>query len=105
MPACSFLPVIAADVVIPVSGSFPNNVFTVTARMRGECENQWREAMQTEFCKQLGIEAPIFAFTHCRDVVVEVSKAGGIGVLGLAGLAGGGSTSTTTTGTTTTGTN
>lgn len=41
--------------------------------------------MQTEFCKQLGIEAPIFAFTHCRDVVVEVSRAGGIGVLGAVG--------------------
>ncbi len=42
--------------------------------------------MQTELCKQLGIELPIFAFTHCRDVVVEVSKAGGIGVLGAVGL-------------------
>ena len=42
--------------------------------------------MQTEFCKELGIEAPIFAFTHCRDVVVEVSKAGGVGVLGAVGF-------------------
>lgn len=42
--------------------------------------------MQTEFCKQLGVEVPIFAFTHCRDVVVEVSKAGGIGVLGAVGF-------------------
>ena len=42
--------------------------------------------MQTDFCKQLGIEAPIFAFTHCRDVVVAVSKAGGIGVLGAVGF-------------------
>jgi len=42
--------------------------------------------MQTEFCKQLGIEAPIFAFTHCRDVVVAVSKAGGVGVLGAVGF-------------------
>jgi NAD(P)H-dependent flavin oxidoreductase YrpB (nitropropane dioxygenase family) len=38
--------------------------------------------MQTKFAKQLGLEAPIFAFTHCRDVVVAVSKAGGVGVLG-----------------------
>jgi NAD(P)H-dependent flavin oxidoreductase YrpB (nitropropane dioxygenase family) len=30
-----------------------------------------------------GIETPIFAFSHCRDVVVEVSKAGGFGVLGV----------------------
>ncbi|GAB5451596.1 MAG: nitronate monooxygenase family protein [Halioglobus sp.] len=42
--------------------------------------------MQTEFCKELGIDAPIFAFTHCRDVVVAVSKAGGIGVLGAVGF-------------------
>lgn len=42
--------------------------------------------MQTELCKQLGVEAPIFAFTHCRDVVVEVSRAGGIGVLGAVGF-------------------
>lgn len=27
---------------------------------------------------------PIFAFSHCRDVVVEVSRAGGVGVLGAA---------------------
>ncbi len=33
----------------------------------------------------LGIEFPLVAFTHCRDVVVEVSKAGGFGVLGAAG--------------------
>ena len=30
--------------------------------------------MQTEFAKQLGIETPIFAFTHCRDVVVAVAE-------------------------------
>ena len=42
--------------------------------------------MQTEFAKQLGIESGIFAFTHCRDVVVEVSKAGGLGVLGAVGF-------------------
>lgn len=42
--------------------------------------------MRTDLCKQLGIEYPIFAFTHCRDVVVAVSKAGGIGVLGAVGF-------------------
>jgi NAD(P)H-dependent flavin oxidoreductase YrpB (nitropropane dioxygenase family) len=30
----------------------------------------------------LDIEFPIFAFSHCRDVVAAVSKAGGLGVLG-----------------------
>lgn len=39
--------------------------------------------MRTPFCDEVGIEAPIFAFTHCRDVVVAVSKAGGLGVLGV----------------------
>jgi NAD(P)H-dependent flavin oxidoreductase YrpB (nitropropane dioxygenase family) len=39
--------------------------------------------MQTEFCRRLGIEYPIFAFSHCRDVVAAVSKAGGMGVFGM----------------------
>ncbi len=38
--------------------------------------------MKTELCDRLGIDVPIFAFSHCRDVVVAVSKAGGMGVLG-----------------------
>jgi len=42
--------------------------------------------MQTAFCKKVGIDLPIFAFTHCRDVVVAVSKNGGIGVLGAIGF-------------------
>ncbi len=40
--------------------------------------------MYTELCKKVGIDVPIFAFTHCRDVAVEVSKAGGLGCLGSA---------------------
>jgi NAD(P)H-dependent flavin oxidoreductase YrpB (nitropropane dioxygenase family) len=42
--------------------------------------------MRTALCDELGIEFPIFAFTHCRDVVVAVSKAGGFGVLGAVGF-------------------
>ena len=42
--------------------------------------------MHTALCEELGIEFPIFAFTHCRDVVVAVSKAGGFGVLGAVGF-------------------
>jgi NAD(P)H-dependent flavin oxidoreductase YrpB (nitropropane dioxygenase family) len=42
--------------------------------------------MKTELTARLGIDLPIFAFTHCRDVVVAVSKAGGIGVLGAVGF-------------------
>jgi len=42
--------------------------------------------MRTPIGERLGIEFPIFAFTHCRDVVVAVSKAGGLGVLGAVGF-------------------
>jgi NAD(P)H-dependent flavin oxidoreductase YrpB (nitropropane dioxygenase family) len=38
--------------------------------------------MRTTVCDMLGIEFPILAFSHCRDVVAAVSKAGGFGVLG-----------------------
>jgi NAD(P)H-dependent flavin oxidoreductase YrpB (nitropropane dioxygenase family) len=38
--------------------------------------------MKNELCETLGIEYPIFAFSHCRDVVAAVSAAGGFGVLG-----------------------
>jgi NAD(P)H-dependent flavin oxidoreductase YrpB (nitropropane dioxygenase family) len=38
--------------------------------------------MRTAVTDLLGIEFPILAFSHCRDVVAAVSKAGGLGVLG-----------------------
>lgn len=38
--------------------------------------------MNTEVATMLGVEYPILAFSHCRDVVAAVTKAGGIGVLG-----------------------
>ena len=38
--------------------------------------------MTIKICATLGIEFPLFAFSHCRDVVAAVSKAGGFGVLG-----------------------
>lgn len=38
--------------------------------------------MTDNLCARLGIEFPLFAFSHCRDVVAAVSKAGGFGVLG-----------------------
>jgi NAD(P)H-dependent flavin oxidoreductase YrpB (nitropropane dioxygenase family) len=41
--------------------------------------------MRTQLAEDLGLEFPIFAFTHCRDVAAAVSKAGGLGVLGVAG--------------------
>lgn len=41
--------------------------------------------MKTSICELTGCEFPLFAFSHCRDVVAEVSKAGGFGVLGAVG--------------------
>jgi NAD(P)H-dependent flavin oxidoreductase YrpB (nitropropane dioxygenase family) len=41
--------------------------------------------MRTPVCDRLGIEFPIFAFSHCRDVVAAVTNAGGFGVLGAVG--------------------
>ena len=38
--------------------------------------------MRTPLCDSFGIDVPIFAFSHCRDVVAAVSQAGGFGVLG-----------------------
>lgn len=42
--------------------------------------------MNSPICKMLDIEFPLLAFTHCRDVVVAVSKAGGMGVFGAVNL-------------------
>jgi NAD(P)H-dependent flavin oxidoreductase YrpB (nitropropane dioxygenase family) len=42
--------------------------------------------MNSPICKMLGIEFPLLAFSHCRDVVAAVSKAGGMGVFGAVNL-------------------
>ena len=42
--------------------------------------------MQSKICEILDIEFPLLAFSHCRDVVVAVSKAGGMGVFGAVNL-------------------
>ncbi len=42
--------------------------------------------MNTPICRMLGIEFPLLAFSHCRDVVAAVSKAGGMGVFGAVNL-------------------
>ena len=44
------------------------------------------EIMKSQICDILNIEFPLVAFSHCRDVVAAVSKAGGMGVLGAVGL-------------------
>jgi NAD(P)H-dependent flavin oxidoreductase YrpB (nitropropane dioxygenase family) len=40
--------------------------------------------MRTAITQMFGIDVPILAFSHCRDVVAAVTKAGGMGVLGAA---------------------
>src|SRR5258705_12284970 len=42
--------------------------------------------MKSVLCEMLGIEFPLFAFSHCRNVVAAVSRAGGFGVLGATGF-------------------
>lgn len=42
--------------------------------------------MHSPICSMLGIEFPLLAFSHCRDVVAAVSRAGGMGVFGAAAL-------------------
>jgi NAD(P)H-dependent flavin oxidoreductase YrpB (nitropropane dioxygenase family) len=39
-------------------------------------------SMRTRVAEMLGVEFPICAFSHCRDVVAAVSNAGGFGILG-----------------------
>jgi len=38
--------------------------------------------MKTALCDMLGIDIPLVAFSHCRDVVAAVTNAGGFGILG-----------------------
>src|SRR6186997_407401 len=38
--------------------------------------------MKNRLTEMFGIEFPVFAFSHCRDVVAAVTNAGGMGVLG-----------------------
>jgi NAD(P)H-dependent flavin oxidoreductase YrpB (nitropropane dioxygenase family) len=42
--------------------------------------------MRTAVTDMLGIEFPILAFSHCRDVVAAVTNAGGFGVLGAVAM-------------------
>jgi hypothetical protein len=41
-------------------------------------------AITTPLCRQLGVEHPIFAFSHSVEVTIQVTLAGGFAVLGVA---------------------
>ncbi len=42
--------------------------------------------MNSDLCNRLGIDFPVFAFSHSRDVVAAVTNAGGFGVFGAVAL-------------------
>lgn len=43
-----------------------------------------KDPLRTKLCDSLGIEYPVVAFTHCKDVAVAVINGGGFAVLGEA---------------------
>src|SRR3546814_12589690 len=52
-------------------------------RSRSEApHNRGSMQMKTAVADMFGVESPILAFSHCRDVVAAVTNAGGFGVLG-----------------------
>lgn len=58
--------------------STPRQAFLAAHVLRVRCEE-----MRTPAGDLFDIEFPIFAFSHCRDVVAAVTNAGGLGVLGV----------------------
>lgn len=40
--------------------------------------------LDTRLCADLGLDVPVVAFTHCKEVAAAVTNAGGMGVLGAA---------------------
>lgn len=40
--------------------------------------------MGNAVCRMFGIDVPVFGFSHCRDVVAEITRSGGLGCLGTA---------------------
>src|SRR5690606_23058073 len=48
----------------------------------GNHKNRGGKIMAATIQELTGVEFPLFAFSHCRDVVAAVSRAGGFGVLG-----------------------
>ncbi len=41
-----------------------------------------KDPLRSKLCEMLGIEFPIVAFTHCKDVAAAVINAGAFAVLG-----------------------
>src|SRR6266852_442753 len=62
--------------------SLENSSFKPIMSSAKRCRGGADKAMKSPICDMLGIEFPLLAFSHCRDVVAAVSRAGGFGVLG-----------------------
>src|SRR5579863_2157456 len=43
--------------------------------------------MKLAICEMVGADFPLFAFSHCRDVVAAASRAGAFGMLGATSFA------------------
>src|SRR5579862_5839982 len=65
---------------IAPTGQRPDPALALGARRVGKDAR-----LRTPVCDALGMEYPIFAFSHCRDVVAAVTNAGGFGVFGALG--------------------
>jgi NAD(P)H-dependent flavin oxidoreductase YrpB (nitropropane dioxygenase family) len=70
--------------VQPISSNLVQKAYLHTKTVKSESKGN--TSMRTELCDRLGIDVPIFAFSHCRNVVVEASKTGAMGVLGAVGF-------------------
>jgi NAD(P)H-dependent flavin oxidoreductase YrpB (nitropropane dioxygenase family) len=60
-------------------------VLAIVKPARRRSTNNRKSKLKSDLCAKLGIEFPLFAFSHSRDVVAEVTNAGGFGVLGAVG--------------------
>jgi NAD(P)H-dependent flavin oxidoreductase YrpB (nitropropane dioxygenase family) len=45
-----------------------------------------KNPLETPLTTEFGLEYPIISFGHCKDVIVEICNAGGMGVYGVAGM-------------------
>src|SRR5437588_7051503 len=82
-PSSSRVPGTASKATSPSSSPPSWRASSVEAGGKlGFSSSEGASDMQNRLCEMFGIEFPIFAFTHCRDVAAAVSRAGGMGVLG-----------------------
>jgi NAD(P)H-dependent flavin oxidoreductase YrpB (nitropropane dioxygenase family) len=62
--------------------SFSFVLDAIAGHWKKTCKIRQETPMPFAMTQLVGCEFPLFAFSHCRDVVAAVSRAGGFGVLG-----------------------